>query len=450
MNLKTFLLRNLILPMGDAVFGQRMMARLKFLEKAQYWPREKIMEQQSKDLQSLIRIAYEQVPFYNDLFESRGIKPEEIQSPADLRRLPIVTKDMLRAGFPQRTTRPTGQKTYQASTSGSTGKNFVVMEDAYTAGWYRAAFMLSLGWAGWDIGEPQLQTGITPERSLDRRLKDWLLGCHYFSAYQLDDSHLDAILDEMEKYDLKHLWGFPGSLYFLAKRANTRGLNRTLKSVVTWGDSLYGHYRREIEGTFHTKVFDTYGCAEGIQIAAQCEAGRYHLHSLDAVVEFLDDDGSPVRPGKLGNIVVTRLHPGPMPLIRYAVGDLGIPSAAESCSCGRGFPLMDSIQGRNADLIVTPSGNRLIVHFFTGVMEHFDEIDSFQVVQSSKDELILRLVPVEELNKEILDRINNALVQRGLNDMRLRFEIVDRIPLPATGKHRFVINQFVNPESADG
>jgi len=171
---------------------------------------------------------------------------------------------------------------------------------------------------------------------------------------------------------------------------------------------------------------------------------------LDAVVEFLDDDGSPVRPGELGNIVVTRLHPGPMPLIRYAVGDLGIPSAAESCSCGRGFPLMDSIQGRNADLIVTPSGNRLIVHFFTGVIEHFDEIDSFQVVQSSKDELILRLVPVEELDKEILDRINNALVQRGLNDMRLRFEIVDRIPLPATGKHRFVINQFINSEGDNG
>jgi len=82
-----------------------MMARLKFLEKAQYWPRKKILEQQLKDLQLLVQIAYEQVPFYNDLFESRGIKPEDIQSPADLRHLPIVTKDMLRAGFPQKTTR---------------------------------------------------------------------------------------------------------------------------------------------------------------------------------------------------------------------------------------------------------------------------------------------------------------------------------------------------------
>jgi phenylacetate-CoA ligase len=448
MSLHNTLLRNLLLPVGDLVFGQRMMARLKFLEGAQYWSREKLLAKQAADLQALIQIAYNEVPFYKSLMDDGKLKPNDVQQPADLAKLPIVTKDMLRAAYPDKTTRPTGQKTYQVSTSGSTGKNFYVMEDYYTAGWYRASFMLSLEWAGWQIGEPHLQTGITPERSLDRKLKDWFLGCHYFSAYKLGDEQLDAILKEMEKYHLEHLWGFPGSLYFLAHHAKKQGWNFPLKSVVTWGDSLYSHYRRMIEETFQTRVFDTYGCAEGIQIAAQCEHGNYHLHALDAVVEFLDDDGQPVQPGELGHIVITRLHPGPMPLIRYAVGDLGIPSSKETCPCGRGFPLMDAIRGRDADVIVTPSGNRLIVHFFTGVLEHFKEIDSFQVVQVAEDGIVLRIVPKKPVDQAYLNRIAVALAERGMQDMRIDFELMDQIQLPPTGKHRFVINNFSQTKSA--
>ena len=446
MSMYSGILRNFILPLGDRLFGQRMMARLKFLETAQYWPEDRILAKQTKDLQNLIHIAYAEVPFYHDLMNLQGIKPKDIQQPVDLFKLPIVTKDMLRGAYPDRTTRPTGQKTYQASTSGSTGKNFYVMEDADTAGWYRASFMLSLEWAGWQIGDLHLQTGMTLNRSLDRQVKDWLLGCHYFSAYQLDDTHLDVIIEELEQSNIKHLWGYPGSLYFIAKHAKKRGWNRPLISIVSWGDSLYEHYRAEIESAFQTKVCDTYGIAEGVQIAAQCEHGNYHLHALDAVVEFLDDQGQPVGPGEIGEIVVTRLHPGPMPLIRYAVGDLGVPSGQESCLCGRGFPLMDSIQGRDADLIVTPSGNRLIVHFFTGILEHFPEIDSFQVVQENPYSILVRIQPKTKINENTLNRIRTDLAEKGASDLVIDFEIVEEIPLPKTGKHRFVINHLNNKE----
>ena len=418
------------------------MVRLKFLESAQYWPTEKILAKQAEALQNLIHTAYTEVPFYHDLMMRRGVKPDEIRGSGDLSKLPIVTKDMLREGYPVQTTRPTGQKTYQASTSGSTGKNFYVMEDAETAGWYRASFMLSLEWAGWQIGEPHMQTGITPNRSLDRRLKDWLLGCHYISAYIMDDAQISRMLKIIDKKGLNHVWGYPASLYYLANYAKSRNWQRPLKSIVSWGDSLYENYRQEIETVFQTKAFDTYGVSEGVQIAAQCEYGYYHLHALDAVVEFLDDQGQPVQPGKVGNIVVTRLHPGPMPLIRYAIGDLGVPSAKVSCPCGRGFPLMDSIQGRDADIIVTPSGNRLIVHFFTGILENFQEIYSFQVVQNDPQSILVRIQPKTSISKNALNRIRTTLAEKGAADLTINFEIVDAIPLPPTGKHRFVISHL--------
>ena len=441
MTIKANLLRNLVLPIGDFVFGQEMITRLKFLENAQYWPLEKIQAKQAEDLRNLIQIAYAEVPFYQSMMDKAEVRPEEINDPADLSKLPIVTKDMLREGYPKLTTRYTGQKTYEASTSGSTGKNFYVMEDAMTAGWYRASFMLSLEWAGWQIGELHLQTGITPDRSLDRRIKDWFLGCHYKSAYQLDDEHLDEILITIRKHNLRHLWGYPGSLYYLAKFADTLGWDHPLSSVVSWGDSLYPHYRQLIESVFQTKVFDTYGCAEGFQIAAQCEYGNYHLHALDTVVEILDAYEKPVKPGKIGNIVVTRLHPGPMPLIRYVVGDLGVPSKQRGCPCGRGLPMMEAIKGRDADVITTPSGNRLIVHFFTGILEHFPEIDSFQVVQTEPDSILLRIQPKGEMTDSILDKIKTSLADKGTSDLQVNFQFVESIPMPPSGKHRFVINQ---------
>lgn len=444
MNIYTNILRDFLLPVGDLFFGQQMIQRLKYLEKNQHLTTLQIIAKQSLALQKLITVAYNEVPLYRNLMEERGIQPQHILSAGDLQKMPIMTKDMFRSAYPTGVTRVTGQKTYEAKTSGSTGENFVVLEDAFTAGWYRASFMLALEWSGWKIGDPHLQTGMTLTRSWDRRFKDRLLRCHYFSAYNLEDPYLDEILQEIDRFKLKHLWGYPGSLYYLARRAQEVGWNQPLKAAVTWGDTLFPHYRNLIESVFTTRVYDTYGCAEGIQIAAQCEYGNYHLHALDAVVEFLDNQGQPVKAGELGNVIVTRLHPGPMPLIRYAIGDLGVPSEKTFCPCGRGFPLMQSIQGRNADIITTPSGNRLIVHFFTGVLEHFPEVDSFQVVQTRADQIIVKVIPQSGPNPLLSTRIANALKEKGAEDLEILINYVDEIPLPPTGKHRFVISQIDN------
>jgi phenylacetate-CoA ligase len=421
------------------------------MEEAQWWTQERVLCARDQGLRELVRVAYEDVPFYRDLMRGAGVCPKDIGSPRDLSRLPIVTKKMLRDNYPSRVTRVTGRATYEAATSGSTGANFRVLLDRETAGWYRASFLLALEWAGWNIGEPHLQTGMTPERGLEKRLKDLFLGCHYVSAYDLSDARLDHNLELIDRHRLRHVWGYPGSLYYLARRALARGWSQPLKSVVTWGDNLFPHYRRTIEAAFRTRVNDTYGCAEGIQVSAQCGTGdAYHVHMLDVVVEFVDDDGRPVKDGVPGNVVLTRLHPGPMPLIRYKVGDLGsaVPQGITQCGCGRGFQIISAPQGRNTDVVITPSGNRLIVHFFTGVLELFTEIDSFQVVQENSDDLLLRVVPTPDWRALLEQRLVAALRARGLTDMRITVELVKELPLSPGGKRRFVINKTLQDSSA--
>lgn len=426
--------------------GQHMMRRLFFLEQAQWWPQERLYDLRDELLRALVKIVYREVPLYRDLMNQAHVTPADIRGLHDLPKLPIVTKDMLRAGYPAMTTRQTGQKTYDSCSSGSTGRPFCVKEDNETAGWYRASFMLALEWAGWHLGEPHLQTGMTLKRQQGRKVKDWLLRCHYRSAYDLTDAALDRNLLLLEKHNLQHLWGYPGSIYYLAKRALEQGWNRPLRSVVTWGDMLYPHYRETIEKAFQTRVTDTYGCAEGIQIAAQCECGTYHIHTLDAIVEFLDDKGGPAAEKVSAHLVVTRLHPGPTPLLRYDVGDMGIKGTDHMCACGRGYDTMLSIEGRDTDVVTTPSGNRLIVHYFTGILEYFSAIDSFQVIQYEPDAIILRIVPTQSFSDETATQVVDLLKAHGAEDLRIDIELVDNIPLTPGGKRRFVINLLQQKE----
>lgn len=446
----TWTLRNVVLPAGDRVFGQRMMKRLRFLEEAQWWDPERIEAERRRALSALIDVAYREVPFYGELLDRAGIDPRSIRSVESLRQIPVVTKDMLRPSYPDRTTRQTGQRTYEACSSGSTGRNFCVREDMETAGWYRASFLLALEWSGWQIGAPHLQTGMTPERTRDRIWKDRLLRCHYVSAYDLSDANLDRSLDEIEKHELKHVFGYPGSLYLLARRAAAKGWNQPLRSAVTWGDMLHPHYRREIETVFGTRVFDTYGCGEGFHVAAQCGTGStYHVHALDVIVDYVDDEGSSVPSGQPGNVVVTRLHPGPMPLIRYANGDSAVAVAGRRCPCGRGFEVMEGIEGRSGDVVVTPDGNRLIVHFFTGILEHFKDIANFQVIQEERDRLVVRIVPGLGFEQETASRVGDRLRDRGLTDMRIDVEVTSDIPKSKSTKHRFVLSKLEAPTPID-
>jgi phenylacetate-CoA ligase len=382
-----------------------------------------------------LAVAYREVPFYRSLFG-------KLPTPADLARLPVATKAALRAGYPHLTTRPTGQRHHENWTSGSTGTNFCVREDPETAGWHRASLLLAFEWSGWRLGEPHLQTGVTPQRGLVKATKDRLLRCAYVSAFDLSDAALDRALHLLDDRGIAHVHGYPASLFYLARRALQTGWNRPLRSVVTWGDMLYAHYRETIERAFGARVLDIYGISEGMQICAQCEErGLYHIHALDVIVECVDDQGRPALPGQAGHLLLTRLHPGPMPLIRYQVGDLAVMSDRR-CTCGRGFSTMESIQGRDTDVVVTRSGNRLIVHFFTGILNHFPEIESFQVVQDSANAILVRVVPSTSFSKQTADRVVSALRERGA-DLEIEVEIVKAIPVPETGKTRLVINKMV-------
>jgi phenylacetate-CoA ligase len=437
-------LQNLILPVGDCLARQGMIRHLQYIKNAQWWSRDEVLRYQVKALQNLIEIAYREVPFYRASMDELGLKPHHIKCLEDLQKLPILTKEMIRKNYPSKMIRLTGSKTCEVSSSGSTGTNLYVREDIETTGRLRACHLLALDWAGWSIGDPHLQFGMTLKRGFLKTLKDFVLRCHYVSSYELTNAELDRTIVRLEKNKIEHIHGYPGSLYHLARRTLELKKHFVMKSVVSWGDNLYSHYRNTIQEAFQRKVFDTYGCGEGVAVGAQCGVeNRYHTHSTDVIVEFVNDEGMPVGLHDVGNLILTRLHPGSMPLIRYQVGDLGIRGDETPCPCGRGFLTMESIQGRDTDVIITPGGNRLIVHFFTGLLEHFPQIAQFQIRQKNQNLMIIYIVPSHNFSDGVGEKIIKTLKEKGA-DISMKIQLVGEIPSLPSGKRRFVINEVAH------
>lgn len=427
-----------VLPIADRVLGQRMMRRYGHLQRAQWWSTDHIAAARDAAIHRLVTAALE-TQVYQELYRDAGADPGSVRTAEDLRRLPIVSKADLRAGFPERTTRPTGQPTYDECSAGSTGEPLCVKEDAATAGWYRASFLQILSWAGWRLGQPHVLLGMNTARPRGRALKDRLLRCRYVPSFDLTPVGLDRTLDHLLQGGIRFLFGYPVAVFELAKRAADRDLEMHLDGIVTWGDNLDAAFRTSIESAFAVKVLDAYGCAEGMWIASQCGASDlYHVHALDVVLELLDDDDQPVRPGTPGHVVVTRLHPGPSPLVRYRTGDLAI-GATEACHCGRGYPTIAEVVGRSADMITTPTGNRLIVHFFTAVLEHFREVESFQVAKVGHGEAEVRVCG-EAVSGPVMERITAGLSAKA-PDMAWRVLRTDALAVTAEGKRRFVVDE---------
>jgi len=434
------LVQNVLLPLGDLVSRERVMHYYQFYSQAQWWDRERLREIQNRNLIDTIQTAYLEVSFYKDLYDHHKINVDLIKTMDDLPKLPFITKEMLRNAYPHACTRYTGWPSHEFCTSGSSGRPFAVRVDNLTMSRARALMLLRANFSGWEIGDPMLQTGMTLERGVVKYVKDMLLRIEYVSAFDLSNSVLDKHIDLIDKKNIDYIMGYPGSVYYLAQRAKEIGYERRMKGIVTWGDNLYQHFRSLIESQFGCRVTDTYGCGEGIQVAAQCEYGSYHIFMPHVAFEIVDDHGNPIPDGELGNILLTRLDPGSMPFIRYQIGDIGRKSSKVSCSCGRGLEMMSSIEGRDTDVIETPNGNRLIVHFFTGIFEYYQSIDTFKVIQEERDAIIIKIVPRSNFEKEHMERIKQEIWAKGDPNLKISIELVDNIPFEASNKRRFVVS----------
>lgn len=429
-----------LLPIADFALRQHVRQRLDELLDFQWASADEIRRYREGRLRDLLVLSAARVPFYRQVFQARGLRPEDIRTEEDLPQLPILTKQHLRDSFDALRVEQYSGRTYEMKSSGSTGAQTTVLIDAACNDEVFATQLLFWRWGGFAMGLPHLQTGMSLQRGAVKRLKDALFRCSYTSAFDLTDAALEQMLQRIERARIRAIFGYASSIYVLAKYLDRRGLTRPMQSVFTWGDSLFPHYRELIERVFACRVSDCYGLGEGLQCAAQCEYyDALHEAMHGVLVEVVDAAGKPAPAGQLGRVVVTRLTPGPMPLIRYDTGDVAH-FVGGACPCGRSLRRISRIQGRSTDIVSTPAGDRLIVHFFTQIFEMIPQIRQFQVRQEQPERITIRFVRGAGFDETVLKGIRDQIAANCVYPLQVEFSEVSEIPLERSNKRRFVIS----------
>jgi phenylacetate-CoA ligase len=446
-------------PLREKLQGTRILKYLKELEETQWWSNKELQEMQNKKLQSLIKHAYANVPYYRKIFNERGLVDKDIQTIDDLYKLPILTKDDIRQNFENM--QANDFKKWAPSlktTGGSTGEPlmYYITQDAFSIN--LAGIFRGLAWAGYKFGDKKITLGGSRLVSDKRQtIKGWLVNKLIdrnlsISTLDMSEEKVNKYVCQIKKYKPKFVYGYASALYLIANYLKQNKINIIQPvAIFSTAEMLLPHYRKEIEDVFKCEVFDFYGTFDGGPQALECPTHNgYHVSSEKAIMEFLDDNGKPVSPGNPGEIITTDLHNYAMPFIRYAVGDIATPTG-ERCSCGRGLPFINSIEGRTLDFILLPDGSkvrgsRLIDVFYENMGEDYIRelatIKQFQVIQDSLDELVVLIIQDASPTIEETEYIKSELIKALNYPMNINIEFVDTIPQTKAGKKKYIVSNI--------
>jgi phenylacetate-CoA ligase len=211
---------------------------------------------------------------------------------------------------------------------------------------------------------------------------------------------------------------------------------------------LTERHRGLARSVFGLEVFDTYGSREFSRLAFECgDHSGQHMITDSAVMEFLDEDGEDVASGEYGEVIVTGLHSYVMPLIRYDLDDVAVPTD-ERCGCGRSWPMIKSILGRTKEFVIMPSGRRINPWLIRGVLsqevrKNIFVISQYQIVQESRSKMLVKIVKGRDFDSNIIPRIKQGIedVCYSMNEeVGVEVNLVDSIPKDRSGKRPDIIS----------
>lgn len=431
----TKIIKNLILPFGDLVFRSNVMGHYKKWHKISKMSESEISDLSRENLLSQLEFITSKVEFYKPYRKYRSDDPHEW-----LQHLPIMKKQNIKENLDSLMTQDK-RKLIKKSTSGSSGVQGITYMSRDEQDINRAIQMLWMCWSGWEVGMPILQTGMTIKRGMVKKLKDFFLRTHYYSAFGLSEKEIFSLLQQYRGSSNRYVGGYASSLYVLANVANKNEIKDiTFKGAISWGDKMFPHFRKEIKSAFGCDVTDTYGCSEGLMIASQKDIDYYYIMSPHIHLELLDSKGKPVEDGELGYVVVTRLDARALPLIRYYTGDLAIRLKREDYPIKRefNFPLLERVVGRDTDIVTTKEGNILIVHFFTGIFEFIPEIKQFRVVQNDINGIKIEYIKGPNFYPFILERTEKRIREHVEDTFIIDWEEVEYIAPTNSGKPQII------------
>ncbi|NUO79291.1 phenylacetate--CoA ligase family protein [candidate division KSB1 bacterium] len=424
--------------------GREYRALRKFLQEAQWWSTDRVAEWQLQRLQAIVRYACDNVPGYHALYKDAGIAPSDIRSLADFKRVPRVDKKLLRDNLADFTSRaiPQSQRIY-VTTGGSTGEplGFYHTRSNHVR---EAAFLhMSFERSGWRPDESlAILRGafIGSEQQFwefDRDKNQLLL-----SSYFLTERSYEQYIEKILAHKPRHLSAYPSSATMLAAMILSRGEAGRInfQTILLESENIYDWQREKLRAAFpNAKIFGAYGHTEQAVLATMCERSEaYHVWPFYGHAEILNATGNEAQEGESGEAIATSFWNEATPFIRYRTTDFVRKGASHCAQCGRRFQLLDAIEGRLQEFIVTKTGRYISMTALNMHSAVFDRVRQFQFYQDTAGKVVFKVMRKEGYSESDSHMIQRELCKKLGDDMELSLAFVEDIPKTSRGKHRFL------------
>lgn len=426
-------------------YGKTYYEHREFLKKFDELALEEKLEYQKKELVRFIKYAYENSKFYKNLYA--GVNINEINSIEDLKKLPVVDKELLRKNMNDVITiKKRGNVV--GHTGGTTGTSLVVLylkEDFMKRMAMLDHFKSRVGFEHLKMKRATFNgKHIIPPGQKKKVYWRYNRACKQmiYSSFYLSEENLKYYVESMNKFKPDAIDGFFSSICDLASFIERHNLKLTFKPIAIFptSETLTQTGRELIERVFKCKVYDQYASSEGAPFVTECTNQKLHIELSTGVFEHIDNNYN-------NEILVTSFTTHGTPLIRYRIGDsMEFDNNEKTCGCGNSSLIVNKIEGRSLDYLYTIDGAKInsgnIANLFKNIP---NAIIRAQTIQNKLDEIIILLeIDKSKYFKEYDDVLRKEFMHKFGNKMKILIKHVEEIPREKSGKFKLVKNNILN------
>ncbi|CAM3775454.1 exopolysaccharide biosynthesis protein VpsH [Aeromicrobium ponti] len=421
-------------------YGKVYYQHLKFLSEFDKWSIEKKLDFQLKELVKFIKYAVDHSKFYSKLYE--GIDINSISSLEDLKKLPVVDKEMLRKNIDDVFTIP-HKGSVEGHTGGTTGKSLVVLftpEDMMKRMAMLDHFKARVGFEHRKMKRATFNgKHIIPPNQVKKVFWRYNAACKQmiYSSFHLTEENIKYYVESLNKFKPLAIDGFFMSICDIAgyiERHNIE-LKFTPVAIFPTSETLTDSGRQLLERVFKCKVYDQYASSEGAPFVTECKDQELHMELTSGIFEHFEYGSN--------EVIVTSFTTHGTPLIRYRIGDsILLSDKKNQCKCGLEAPVVKEIQGRKLDFLYTAEGAKInggnVANLFKNMP---NALIRAQTIQDKIDEITIKLEADRELYKaEYDDLLKDEFIHKFGKGTKIRIEHVDEIPREKSGKFRMIKN----------
>ncbi len=407
---------------------------------------------QRERLYEIINFAIKNVPYYKSLANLKNIHISKDSIFEDIKKFPILTKDIIRKNWNQLQPIIKTDKFVYNTSGGTTGEPILVLHDNDFKIRIEGAIKAFYENGNYHYGDRYLKLWGNEKEILKETMSylkifknQFLKNITFLNAFKMSNSIMKSYVEKINLVKPRVIHAYVQSIYELSKFIKLNNLKVVpVKSIITTAGVLTEEARKTIEAVFNCRVYNLYGSREISLIAMNCEReNKLHINMHQKFVEIVDNNNNVLNEHEKGNIIITNLLDFNMPLIRYQIGDRGSLDYS-LCSCGRGLLRLDNVFGRTVDIFRNEMGELIDGEYFTHLFYYLENLKQFQVIQEKINEinLLISTLNGQHLSQEIEQNLTQKIQTVMGSNCIVNIEYKSIIEPSSSGKMRYTISKL--------